>query len=94
MAPGHYSGLLLDFGGVLTTDFFGSIDDYCQRLGVPRGRFRELVTTDPAGRTLYQRVERGEISQSTFEQELARLLGVAQTDSSSDCWPALVRIGR
>jgi len=62
---------------VLTTDFFGSIDDYCQRLGLPRGRFRELVTTDPAGRTLYQRVERGEISQSTFEQKLARLLGVA-----------------
>ena len=76
MAPGH-TGLLLDFGGVLTTDFFGSIDDYCERLGLPRGRFRELVTTDPTGRTLYHRVERGEISQSTFEQELARLLGVA-----------------
>jgi putative hydrolase of the HAD superfamily len=76
-ASRHYSGLLLDFGGVLTTDFFGSIDDYCHRLGLPRGRFRELVTADPAGRTLYHRVERGEISQSTFQQELAQLLGVA-----------------
>jgi epoxide hydrolase-like predicted phosphatase len=76
-APGHYKGLLLDFGGVITTDFFGSIDDYCQRLGLPRGRFRAVVTADPAGRALYHRVERGEISQSTFERDLAALLGVA-----------------
>jgi putative hydrolase of the HAD superfamily len=72
----RYKGLLLDFGGVITTDFFDSIDDYCQRLGLPRGRFREVVTTDPTGRTLYHRLERGEISQSTFERELAALLGV------------------
>ena len=76
-APGHYKGLLLDFGGVITTDFFGSIDDYCQRLGLPRGRFRAVVTADPAGRALYHRVERGEISQSTFERDLAALLGIA-----------------
>jgi putative hydrolase of the HAD superfamily len=76
-APGHYKGLLLDFGGVLTSDFFGSIDDYCQQLGLPRGRFRAVVTGDPAGRALYHRVERGEISQSRFERDLAALLGVA-----------------
>jgi putative hydrolase of the HAD superfamily len=72
----RYKGLLLDFGGVITTDFFVSIDDHCQRLGLPRGRFRQVVTTDPAGRALYHRVERGEISQSAFECELAVLLGV------------------
>jgi epoxide hydrolase-like predicted phosphatase len=75
-APGQYKGLLLDFGGVLTSDFFASIDDYCQRLGLPRGRFRAVVTADPAGRALYHRLERGEISQSTFERDLAALLGV------------------
>jgi putative hydrolase of the HAD superfamily len=72
----RYKGLLLDFGGVLTTDFFASIDDHLQRRGLPRGRFRQLVTTDPAGRALYQRIERGEISQAAFERELAALLGV------------------
>jgi putative hydrolase of the HAD superfamily len=76
-APGHYKGLLLDFGGVLTSDFFGSLDDYCQQLGLPRGRFRAVVTDDPAGRALYHHLERGEISQSTFERDLAALLGVA-----------------
>jgi putative hydrolase of the HAD superfamily len=75
-APGHYKGLLLDFGGVITTDFFASIDDHLQQLGLPRGHFRQLVTTDPAGRALYQRVERGQISQSAFESQLAALLRV------------------
>jgi putative hydrolase of the HAD superfamily len=75
--PGQYKGLLLDFGGVITTDFFGSIDDYSQRLGLPRGHFRAVVTADPAGRALYHRVERGEITQATFERNLAALLGVA-----------------
>ncbi len=73
----RYKGLLLDFGGVITTDFFASIDDYCQRLGLPRGRFREAVTTDPTGRALYHQIERGEISQRTFERELAALLEVS-----------------
>jgi hypothetical protein len=72
----RYKGLLLDFGGVITTDFFASIDDHLQRLGLPRGHFRQLVTTDPAGRALYQRLERGEISQSDFESQLAALLRV------------------
>jgi putative hydrolase of the HAD superfamily len=75
--PGRrYKGLLLDFGGVITTDFFASIDDHCERLGLPRGRFRQVVTTNPAGRELYQRIERGEISQPAFERGLAVLLGV------------------
>jgi putative hydrolase of the HAD superfamily len=69
----RYRGLLLDFGGVLTADFFASIDDHCERLGLPRARFRQLVTRDPVGRALYQRIERGEISQADFEQELAAL---------------------
>ena len=72
----RYKGLLLDFGGVITTDFFASIDDHCQRLGLPRGRFCQVVTTNPAGRELYHRIERGEISQPAFERGLAVLLGV------------------
>ena len=72
----RYKGLLLDFGGVITTDFFASIDDHCQRLGLPRGRFCQVVTTNPAGRELYHRIERGEVSQPAFEHGLAVLLGV------------------
>jgi len=71
-----YKGLLLDIGGVLTTDFFASIGAHCERLGLPRDRFREVVTTDPVGRRLYHQIERGEITQATFEEGLAERLGV------------------
>lgn len=76
LALTRYRGLLLDFGGVLTTDFFESIANHCERLGLPAGRFVELVTRDLEGRELYHRLERGEISQTTFEQRIANLLGV------------------
>jgi putative hydrolase of the HAD superfamily len=71
-----YRGLLLDFGGVVTTDFFASLGAHCERLGLPHNRFRDLVTADPVGRVLYHQVERGELSQPEFERKIARLLGV------------------
>jgi putative hydrolase of the HAD superfamily len=71
-----YHGLLLDFGGVVTTDFFASLGAHCERLGLPHDSFRNLVTADPVGRELYHQVERGELSQPEFEQRIAQLLGV------------------
>jgi putative hydrolase of the HAD superfamily len=75
----QYRGLLLDFGGVVTTDFFASLGVYRERLGRPHDSFRNLVTTDPTGRELYHQVERGELSQPDFEQKIAQLLGVQPT---------------
>jgi putative hydrolase of the HAD superfamily len=75
----QYRGLLLDFGGVVTTDFFASLGVYRERLGRPHDSFRNLPTTDPTGRELYHQVERGELSQPDFEQKIAQLLGVQPT---------------
>jgi putative hydrolase of the HAD superfamily len=63
-------------GGVLTTDFFASMSAHCRRLGLPPDRFREVVTSDPTGRRLYHQIERGEITQTTFERAIAERLGV------------------
>ena len=71
-----YEGLLLDFGGVVTTDFFAALGAHCERLGLPHDSFRNLVTADPMGRELYHQVERGELSQPAFEQKIAQLLSV------------------
>ena len=75
----HYEGLLLDFGGVVTTDFFAALGAHCERLGLPHDSFRNLVTADQQGRDLYHQVERGELSQPAFEQKIAQLLGVQPT---------------
>ena len=75
----HYEGLLLDFGGVVTTDFFAASGAHCERLGLSHDSFRNLVTADPQGRELYHQVERGELSQPAFEQKIAQLLGVQPT---------------
>ena len=75
----HYEGLLLDFGGVVTTDFFAALGAHCERLGLPHDSFRNLVTIDPEGRELYHQVERGALSQPAFEQRIAQLLGVQPT---------------
>src|SRR5829696_9082158 len=74
-----YEGLLLDFGGVVTTDFFAALGAHCERLGLPHDSFRNLVTADPQGRELYHQVERGELSQPDFERKIAQLLGVQPT---------------
>jgi hypothetical protein len=31
----RYEGLLLDFGGVVTTDFLAALGAHCERLGLP-----------------------------------------------------------
>jgi putative hydrolase of the HAD superfamily len=72
----RYEGLLLDMGGVLTTGFFASISAHCRRLGPPPDRFREVVTSHQTGRRLYHQIERGEITQATFERAIAKRLGV------------------
>jgi putative hydrolase of the HAD superfamily len=81
----HYEGLLLDFGGVVTTDFFAALGAHCERLGLPHDSFRNLVTADPQGRELYHQVERGELSQPDFEQKIAHLLGVQPRGIVKSC---------
>jgi putative hydrolase of the HAD superfamily len=71
-----HCGLLIDWGGVLTTNLFASFRDYCVRVQIDpqslRGRFR----SDPQFRELLIALEKGELQETNFEQRLAPLLGV------------------
>ena len=69
-------GLLLDFGGVLTTNFFEPFEKFCGRNGLPPSTIHDLMTADPAGRALWHDVERGTIPQPEFEAKLAAMLGL------------------
>lgn len=71
-----YYGLILDFGGVVTTDFYGALSAYCLREGLPADRFRQALQESPDGRHALAAVECGQISQREYEITLGRLLGV------------------
>ena len=70
------SALLIDWGGVLTSNLFDIFRDYCVRSDIDpqtlRGRFR----ADPAFRELLIALEKGELQEADFERQLAALLGV------------------
>lgn len=71
-----YRGLILDFGGVVTTDFYGGLSAFCVREGLAADAFVQAIRQSPEGRAALKAVERGELPQRQFEQVLGRLLGV------------------
>ncbi|MFG2044358.1 HAD family hydrolase [Dactylosporangium sp. NPDC048998] len=71
----HHKGLLVDYGGVLTTDVFASFDAFCAREGLPAGTVKELFRTDPTARQLLAGLEEGTLGDAEFEARFAALLG-------------------
>jgi putative hydrolase of the HAD superfamily len=75
-AKGERSALLIDWGGVLTTNLFASFHAHCLEAGIDpstlMGRFRR----DPAARELLIALETGEIDELAFEIKFADLLEV------------------
>jgi putative hydrolase of the HAD superfamily len=80
MPPRHdhreHRGLLLDFGGVLTTSLLDAIRRFCVEFGAPANILLDWFRDDAVGNRLLLDVECGRISQSEFEQGIGKLLGV------------------
>ena len=74
--PSKYEGLLIDVGGVLTTDIFPSFDAFCAREGLEVPSFRELYFETPDIQRLLHRLEVGELHHTDAEGPLAELLGL------------------
>jgi putative hydrolase of the HAD superfamily len=70
------TGLLIDWGGVLTTNLFASFQDYCEAAGIDPKALRGRFSDDPEFRELLIALEKGELEEAIFEQRLAPLLGV------------------
>jgi epoxide hydrolase-like predicted phosphatase len=73
-------GLLIDFGGVLTTDVFASFDTFCANEGLPAGTVKQLFRTHPEARELLSGLEDGTLADAEFERRFAALLGVEPTE--------------
>jgi putative hydrolase of the HAD superfamily len=70
------SGLIIDYGGVLTTDVFASFRAFCEAEGLEPDAVRERFRSDPEARSLLERLETGALAVAEFEPRLAALLEV------------------
>jgi putative hydrolase of the HAD superfamily len=70
------SGLLIDWGGVLTTSLFNSFQAYCVRVQIDPQTLVARFSGDPASRELLIALEKGELEEAAFEERLAEQLGV------------------
>lgn len=76
MPERDYAGLLVDFGGVLTTNIWKSFDAFCESEGLERGTVLELFRGDGEALALLRGLERGAVSDQDFEHDFGELLGV------------------
>jgi putative hydrolase of the HAD superfamily len=70
------SGLLIDWGGVLTTNLFASFHDYCVRMQIDTQELTRRFSADPGFRELLIALEKGAMEEAAFELRFAELLGV------------------
>lgn len=70
-------GLLVDFGGVLTSNVFQSFQDFCQAEGLAPSTVRDRFRGDPQAQRLLFDLEEGRLTEEEFEPRFAAVLGVA-----------------
>lgn len=70
------TALILDFGGVMTTDLWESIRACAEREGLPPDALLDLLRHDTKIHQCYVGMERGDVSQADFEAQLAAAAGL------------------
>jgi putative hydrolase of the HAD superfamily len=70
------TALLIDWGGVLTSNLFASFHAYCLRTEIDPQTLVGRFKSDPEFRELLIALEKGELDEATFEPRFAALLGV------------------
>jgi epoxide hydrolase-like predicted phosphatase len=70
-------GLIVDFGGVLTTNVFDSFKAFCREEGLPEDSVKKIFRERGEGLALLRELEKGELTADEFAPKFARLLGVS-----------------
>ena len=73
-------GLLVDFGGVLTTNVFESFRAFCEAEGLEPNTVKEMFRSRGEGLDLLRQLERGELTVEQFEPRFGAVLGIARTE--------------
>ncbi len=74
--PELRTGLLIDWGGVLTTNLFASFHAFCLAAEIEPERLMGRFRRDPEARELLVALEKGELDEREFELQFAKLLDV------------------
>jgi epoxide hydrolase-like predicted phosphatase len=70
-------GLLVDFGGVLTSNVFDSFRRFCADEGLEPDRMKALFREHPEALALVRSLETGGVTEEDFNERFGALLGVA-----------------
>ena len=70
-------GLLVDFGGVLTTNVFDSFKAFCEKEGLDPDAVKRLFRDDPRAIESVRALERGELTEDGFAERFGELLELA-----------------
>jgi epoxide hydrolase-like predicted phosphatase len=73
-------GLLVDFGGVLTTNVFDSFRAFGEQEGLDPQTVKRAFREDPEALGLLRELERGDIAVEDFEPRFGSRIGVSNTD--------------
>jgi putative hydrolase of the HAD superfamily len=77
-------GLLVDFGGVLTTNVFDSFRAFCEREGLDPDTVKRLFREDPRALGELRKLEKGELTEEEFAERFGPIVGVENTDGLVD----------
>jgi putative hydrolase of the HAD superfamily len=77
MGSNGYRGLLVDYGGVLTSNLFDSFRSFCELEGIEPNAVGRRFRSDPVCRQLLIGLETGTLPEEQFELAFADVLGVS-----------------
>jgi epoxide hydrolase-like predicted phosphatase len=76
----RFTALVVDFGGVLTTNIWPAFAAFCEAEGLEPDTVRDLFRGDSEALGLLRGLETGELEHAEFESSFGALLGVAEPD--------------
>jgi putative hydrolase of the HAD superfamily len=77
-------GLLVDFGGVLTTNVWDSFSAFCRGEGLAEERVKHLFREDKRALRLLRELEVGSLDEDSFSERFAPLLGIDRHEGLVD----------
>lgn len=87
----QHTGLVLDFGGVLTTPLLPVVLAFEQREGLPQGACISALYQDEEGVRITSDLERGAVSQTEWNEIAGKKLGVSPDNLMGRIFEACVR---